>query len=122
MVQPLTAAHRFGNAAVEGGLGTDSIRVIDSIIGDEAADRVTITDTTMANVGTVETKGGNDRIDASLVMAFAFAIDTDKGADIVNVTDMMTAEDVRVFTGTANDRVNLTNVMSGKYLIAADSE
>lgn len=136
------------NASVEGGLGADTIRVIDSIvgedlfvdggldaltatvtratigkgltvIGDEAADRVTITDTTMADIGTVETKGGNDRVDVSLVMAFAFAIDTDRGADIVNASDMMTADDVGVFTGTENDRVTLTNVMSGKNLIVS---
>lgn len=132
-------------AGVEGGIGADTIRVIDSvvgadlfvdggldaltatltratiggaltIIGDEAADRVSISETTMADFGTVETKGGNDRVDVSLVMAFAFAIDTDRGADIVNVSDLMTAEDVGIFTGTENDRVSLTNVMSGKNL------
>ncbi len=73
-------------AGVEGGIGADTIRVIDSvvgadlfvdggldaltatltratiggaltIIGDEAADRVSISETTMADFGTVETKG-----------------------------------------------------------------
>ena len=136
------------NVAVEGGAGADNVRVIDSfigedlfvdggidaltatitgtsigkglaVIGDDAVDRVSITDTTMVDIVTLETKGGNDRVDVSMIMAFALAIDTDRGADIVNVTDAMTAEDIGVFTGTENDRVSLTNVISGKNLIVS---
>lgn len=108
---------------IDGGLDATTVALsgVDAgksvtIISDDARDVLTVSDTMIAEVLSIESKGGNDTINISGVLAFAAFVNTDLGVDTISIEDLATAEDVGLFSGAGNDTVTLTNVVSGKSL------
>jgi hypothetical protein len=90
-----------------------------TIISDAARDVVTVSDSMVAEVLSIESKAGNNSINVTRVMAFSAFVTTDLGADSISIQDLATAEDVGVFSGAGNDIVALTNLNSGKSVIVS---
>lgn len=113
-----------GDLYVDGGIGTlrSTLSTLDigfalTVIGDDAADVITLSNVLAGDYVSLESKKGNDRISASSVFALGFMVNTDAGADSITLIDSTLMEDVGIFTGTENDRAVLANVDSGKSLI-----
>ncbi len=113
----------FEDIFIDGGLDTltASLTGLDAgksltVISDAGRDVVTVSNSTIAEVLSIEAKAGNNVVNVDGVMAFAMMVSTDLGADSVSIFDLMTAEDIGVFTGAGNDRVTLTNIDSSKSL------
>lgn len=118
---------------IDGGIGAlnaqlNGVQVdkLMSAIGDEAADVVSIVNSSFGLGASIETKGGSDRVTLTDVNAFALSVNTDAnsamGADVVTLNRVTTVEDIGIFTGDGNDVVRMTDVNSGKSLtVSLDS-
>ncbi|MCC6510866.1 MAG: hypothetical protein IT423_17320 [Pirellulaceae bacterium] len=133
------------NMAIEGGSGTDTIRLTDAtvgqdlyidgglgalnaditgldggkgltVIGDEANDIVNVVEAIVGDYISIETKGGFDRVTVRDSIAFGLAVNTDLGADVVTVLGLATEESIGIFTGGGNDTVTLTDVNTNNSL------
>jgi hypothetical protein len=87
-----------------------------TIVSDAARDIVSVSNSIVAEVLSIEAKAGNNSVGVYGVAALAAFVSTDLGADSVVMQDLMTAEDIGVFTGVGNDSVTLTNLDSAKSL------
>jgi hypothetical protein len=87
-----------------------------NIVSDESADAIKIDNSTAADYVMIETKGGNDLVSVSGLVALGVGVNVDVGIDKVSLTDCITMEDIGIFTGVGNDWVSLANVASSKSL------
>ncbi len=108
---------------LDGGLGVLSTSLTDldvgkslTVVSDEAADAIRIVNCGVAEMVSVESKGGNDAVVVSGLMAFGAFITTDAGADRVTMSNVVTLEDVGVFTGVGDDAVSLSAMSIGKSI------
>jgi hypothetical protein len=115
-----------GDLYVDGGIGTlrSSLTNLDigfnvTVIGDDAADVVTLSNVLAGDYISLETKKGNDRVSVSGIFALGFMANTDAGADSITFLDSTTMEDVGIFTGSENDRVVMSNIAAGKNLLVS---
>lgn len=133
------------NLAIEGGLGNDVVRLTDAtvgedlginggvgvlnvalasllggksvtLIGDDAHDVFSVTNSDVAELLAVESKGGNDRVTVSGVAADGLLVSTDIGVDVVRTLDVMTVGSIGIFTGPSGDSVTLDTVASGQSI------
>ncbi|MCU0708469.1 MAG: hypothetical protein MUF23_09270 [Pirellula sp.] len=114
---------------IDGGIGALTANVANmdlgkglTIIGDAAADSVTVSNTMAAEFISIETKEGNDVVSVSRGMSFVLFVNSDAGADRVTVREWMTLEDAGVFTGVGNDQVTLATLSIGKSLTVSVDE
>lgn len=108
---------------IDGGLdaSTVSLSGLDAgksltVISDAARDVVSVSNSTITELLSIDVKTGNNIVNISGVMALAAFVSTDAGIDAVSIQDLMTAEDIGIFTGPGNDSVALTNLDSSKSL------
>ncbi len=113
----------FSDAYVDGGLGVLQATIAQStfqksllVVSDASADSVTISDVDVAEIVSIETKGGNDTLSISSLSAFSLYATTDAGLDSLVIRSVSTLEDFGIFTGTDNDSVSLNGVVSGKSI------
>ncbi len=93
-----------------------------TVVSDAARDVIAVSDSTLAEVLSIESKAGNNSISVSRVVSFAAVISSDLGSDSVAVQDLITSEDFGIFTGAGNDTVTLDNIESGKSItVSVDS-
>lgn len=94
-----------------------------TVIGDEANDVVSISQSSAAGEFYVEAKGGNDQVTLNTVSALIMGIQTDAnaiaGADRVKLTAVSATEDIGVFTGPGNDIVEMLDVEALKNMIVS---
>lgn len=87
-----------------------------TIVSDAARDIVSVSNSIVAEVLSIEAKAGNNSVGVYGVVAFGAFVSADFGVDSVIMQDVLAAEDIGVFTGVGNDSVTLTNLDSGKSL------
>lgn len=105
------------DAIVDGGIGILNSQMTGltvgraiTLIGDELRDLVTLSGCSSGDYTFVETKGGNDQVAISGHTALGLSIATDAGADSVFLSQVAVALEISVNTGTHNDLVDMTDV------------
>lgn len=133
------------NMTIEGGTGTDYVRltgwtigddlnvlggtgVLDAVlsglnvgfgltvIGDDLNDIVNVSGCQIGDTTSIETKKGGDRVAITDFIGYDLYVSTDMGSDQVSLTNVLTLEDIEVNTGTEADSVTMTTVSSGKNI------
>ncbi len=111
---------------IDGGLDALTVALVGldagkslTVVSDAARDVISISDTVVADMLSIEPKSGNNSVTLDGILALLAMVTTEAGTDTVTITDLATIEDLGVFTGAGNDSVSLANVDSGKSIIVS---
>lgn len=119
----LTSLAAFEDIYINGGQDVLRAQLADinagkslTIVGEEAADAISVSNSSVALDLAIEAKGGANSVTVNAVVAFGALIEASGGVDTIRVTDLVTTEDIGIFTGVGNDSITLTGVDSGKSI------